>query len=77
MTDGEVARLSARIDEQDRRIQKLTAGLCETAEIVHMMAEKVHAQNAVMHTMDSAMRAAVAALANQTRVVAPTPGSHA
>ena len=70
MADGEVARLSARIDEQDRRIQKLTAGLCETAEIVRMMAKKLHAQHAAMHDL-------VAALANQARVVAPTPGSHA
>ncbi len=75
MTDGEVARLRARIDEQDAVIQKLIAGLCETTKIVRMMAEKVRAQHAAMHTLDSAMRVVVAALAKQTRVVATTPGN--
>lgn len=73
MTDGEVARLRARIDEQDAVIQKLIAGLCETTEIVRMMAVKVHTQHAAIHTLDGAMRVVVAALAAQTRVVATTP----
>lgn len=80
MTDGEVAQLRARIDEQDAVIQKLIAGLCETTKIVRMMAEKVRAQHAAVHNLDRAMHIVVAVLTRQTpppRVVATTTGTRA